>query len=79
MNELLESRTGPRPEFLGLSGIRGNLHWDALDTAYCDQHRQFDGPTFPTRRRVLPRGPGDRVLSRPTLLALDFDDIEIKC
>ncbi len=45
---------------------------------YCDQHREFDGLTFPTRRRVLPRGPGGRVLSRPTLLALDFDDIEIK-
>lgn len=45
---------------------------------YCDHHRQFDGLTFPTRRRVLPRGPGGRVLSRPTLLALDFDDIEIK-
>ncbi|MFE5877030.1 hypothetical protein ACFQ6H_17320 [Rhodococcus sp. NPDC056506] len=159
--EQLESRTDPRPEFFGLSGIRRNLHWDALDTAYfagyafwnylnapvlltrddiavtegepwqeagrqwrrlqatfapgidthcrqqtfyvdsgglirrhdfvaepvgkwakaalyCDQHRQFDGLTFPTRRRVLPRGPGGRVLSRPTLLALDFDDIEIK-
>ncbi|MFJ7724412.1 hypothetical protein ACIQYM_41070, partial [Rhodococcus erythropolis] len=151
----------PRPEFFGLSGVRRNLHWDALDTAYfagyafwnylnaplllardditvteaepwqesgqqwrrlqatfapeidthcrqqtfyvdngglirrhdfvaepvgswakaalyCDHHRQFDGLTFPTRRRVLPRGPGSRVLSRPTLLALDFDDIEIK-
>lgn len=45
---------------------------------YCDQHREFDGLTFPTRRRVLPRGPGGRVPSRPTLLALDFDDIEIK-
>ena len=33
---------------------------------------------FPTRRRVFPRGPGGRVLSRPTLLALDFDEIEIQ-
>lgn len=159
--EELGRRTDPRPEFFGLSGVRRNLHWDALDTAYfagyafwnylnaplllardditvaeaepwqesgqqwrrlqatfapeidthcrqqtfyvdngglirrhdfvaepvgswakaalyCDHHRQFDGLTFPTRRRVLPRGPGSRVLSRPTLLALDFDDIEIK-
>jgi len=159
--EELGSRTDPRSAFFGLSGVRRNLHWDALDTAYfagyafwnyltaplllardditvaeaepwqesgqqwrrlqatfapeidthcrqqtfyvdngglirrhdfvaepvgswakaalyCDQHREFDGLTFPTRRRVLPRGPGSRVLSRPTLLALDFDDIEIK-
>jgi hypothetical protein len=45
---------------------------------YCDQHRQFDGLIFPTRRRVFPRGFGGRVLSRPTLLALDFDEIEIE-
>nr|WP_279163518.1 hypothetical protein [Rhodococcus erythropolis] len=159
--EELGSRTNPRSAFFGLSGVRRNLHWDALDTAYfagyafwnyltaplllardditvaeaepwqesgqqwrrlqatfapaidthcrqqtfyvengglirrhdfvaepvgswakaalyCDQHREFDGLTFPTRVRVLPRGPGGRVLSRPTLLALDFDDIEIK-
>lgn len=45
---------------------------------YCDQHREFDGLLFPTRRRVLPRGPVGRVLPRPTLLALDFDTIEIE-
>jgi hypothetical protein len=45
---------------------------------YCDEHRQFDGLIFPTRRRVLPRGPGGRVLPRPTLLGLDFDEIEIE-
>jgi hypothetical protein len=45
---------------------------------YCSQYREFDGLVFPTRRRVLPRGPGGRVLSRPTLLALDFDDIEVE-
>jgi hypothetical protein len=27
---------------------------------------------------VFPRGPGGRVLARPTLLALNFDDIEIE-
>jgi hypothetical protein len=45
---------------------------------YCEQHRKFDGLLFPTRRRVLPRGPGGRAFSRPTLLALDFDEIEIE-
>ena len=44
----------------------------------CDRHREFDGLVFPTRRRVLPRAPGGRVLSRPTLLALDFDEIAIQ-
>jgi len=50
----------------------------ATAALYCSQHRDFDGLIFPTRRRVLPRGPGGRVLPRPTLLALDFDEIEIK-
>jgi hypothetical protein len=45
---------------------------------YCDGHCQFDGLIFPTRRRVFPRGPGGRVLSWPTLLALDFDEIELE-
>ena len=45
---------------------------------YCDQHHKFDGLLFPTRRRVFPRGPGGRVLARPTLLDLNFDDIEIE-
>jgi hypothetical protein len=49
----------------------------AAAALYCSQHRDFDGLIFPTRRRVLPRGPGARVLPRPTLLTLDFDEIEI--
>lgn len=159
--EQLDTRTDARSAFFGLSGIRRNVRWDPLDTAYfagyafwnyltapllltrddvtiaegqpwlksgqqwrrlqatfqtpldthcrqqtfyvdtdglirrhdfvaepignwakaalyCGQHREFDGLVFPTRRRVLPRGPGGRVLSRPTLLALDFDEIEIE-
>lgn len=159
--ECLDSRTDPRSAFSGLSGLRRNVHWDPLDTAYfagyafwnyltapfllsrddvtvtegepwqasgqrwrrlqatfpaalethcrqqifyvdpdglirrhdfvaepvgrwaaaalfCDQHREFDGLLFSTRRRVRPRGPGGRVLARPTLLALDFDEIEVE-
>lgn len=45
---------------------------------YCDRYRQFDGLTFPTRRRVFPRGPASKVLPRPTLLNLNFDEIEIQ-
>jgi hypothetical protein len=45
---------------------------------YCDRHRQFDGLTFPTRRRVLPRDPRGRALPRPNLLTLHFDEIEIE-
>jgi len=50
----------------------------ATAALHCSQHRDFGGLIFPTRRRVLPRGPGGRVLPRPTLLALDFDEIAIE-
>ncbi|MGB8405706.1 MAG: hypothetical protein WCE30_16700 [Mycobacterium sp.] len=50
----------------------------ATAALYCDRHRPFGGLIFPTRRRVRPRGPGGRALSRPTLLALDFDEIGIE-
>jgi hypothetical protein len=45
---------------------------------YCDDHRQFAGLVFPTRRRVLPRRPGGRSLRNPVLVALDIDRIEIE-
>jgi hypothetical protein len=45
---------------------------------YCDRHRQFDGLTFPTHRRVIPRGPRSSVLAHPILLDLNFDDIQIE-
>ncbi len=45
---------------------------------YCGEHRRFAGLTFPTRRRVYPRGPGDRALGHPILVALDIDDIEVE-
>lgn len=45
---------------------------------YCDHHRHFDGLVFPTRRRVYARGPGDRPLPGPTLVALDINHITIE-
>lgn len=50
----------------------------ATAALYCDQHREIDGLLFPTHRRVLPRGPGRRVLPHPILLDLRFDDIKIE-
>jgi hypothetical protein len=45
---------------------------------YSDNHREFDGLLFPTRRRVRPRGPGGRSLPGPVLVALDIERIEIE-
>lgn len=45
---------------------------------YCDDHRDVAGLVFPARRRVVPRGPGDRSLPGPVLVALDIDHIEIE-
>jgi hypothetical protein len=59
--------SSPTPSALGLT-----------PPLYCGQHREFDGLVFPTRRRVLPRGPGGLVLPRPTLLALDFDEVKVE-
>lgn len=44
---------------------------------YCDEHREVQGLTFPTHRRVLPRGLG-RVLPHPILLDLRFDEISVE-
>lgn len=51
--------------------------WAAAALHY-DGYRDFDGLVLPTRRRVRPRGPVGRVLPRPILLALDFDEIELE-
>jgi hypothetical protein len=42
----------------------------------CDDHREFDGIVFPTRRRVVPKGPTDHPLAGPTIVAIDLDGIE---
>lgn len=41
----------------------------------CGDYRRFGGLWAPTRRRVYPRGPGNRPLPFPTLVALDIHDI----
>jgi hypothetical protein len=45
---------------------------------YCNDHRDFAGLVFPTRRRVHPRGPRGRPVPHPILVALDIDQIEIE-
>lgn len=45
---------------------------------FCSNHRQVAGLVFPMRRRVQPRVIGGRTLRRPTLVALDIDEIEVE-
>ena len=158
--EEIESRERPRELFSGLSGLRRNLRWDALDLTYfagyamwnylttpylltregmdvdegeprvqdgeewrrlnatfpdsidthsrrqsfyfdpdgllrrhdytpdvisrfaraahlTDAHRQAGGLVFPTRRRVVPKGPRNRALPGPTLVSIELDEIEV--
>jgi hypothetical protein len=44
---------------------------------YCAAHREFNGLVFPTRRRVVPRGLGNRALPGPTLVSLELDRISV--
>jgi hypothetical protein len=41
------------------------------------EYRTFDGIAVPTRRRVVPRGPGDRPLPGPTLVWIEVDDFSL--
>lgn len=43
----------------------------------CDEHREFGGLVFPTRRRVVPRGLRGRPLRGPTIVSLELDSIEV--
>lgn len=44
---------------------------------HCDGHREIDGITVATRRRVLPRGRGGSPLPGPTLVWIRLDDIRL--
>jgi hypothetical protein len=45
--EVLESRPDPRPAFFGLSGLRRNLRWDALDSTYFAGYAMWNYLTTP--------------------------------
>jgi hypothetical protein len=45
---------------------------------YCSEHVDAGGLVFPTRRRVYPRGPGNRSLGFPTLVSLDLSELEVE-
>jgi hypothetical protein len=42
-----------------------------------DAHRESGGLVFPTRRRVVPKGSGNRPLPGPTLVSIELDEIEV--
>ena len=42
-----------------------------------DAHVEAGGLLFATRRRVRPIGPGNRIMPGPTLVSLDFSEIEV--
>ncbi|HEX6115896.1 MAG TPA: hypothetical protein VFY99_02270 [Solirubrobacterales bacterium] len=157
----ISERADPRPLFFGRSGLRRNLRWDALDTAYfagyamwnylttpllltraevevsegrpwtaprgerwrrldarfdpslhthsarqtfwvggdsllrrhdytaevvggwaraahrLERNRECAGLVFPTRRRVVPRGPANRGLPGPTLVWIELTDMDV--
>jgi hypothetical protein len=41
----------------------------------CDEHREYDGIVFPTRRRVYPRRRDGRPRPRPTLVWIDVESV----
>jgi hypothetical protein len=45
--EVVESRPRPRAEFSGFSGLRRNLHWDALDSVYFAGYAMWNYMTSP--------------------------------
>ena len=42
-----------------------------------EENREAGGLVFPTRRRVVPRGPANRALPGPTLVWIELTDIEV--
>jgi len=45
--DVLESRADPRQEFFGVSGLRRNLRWDPLDSAYFAGYAMWNYLTTP--------------------------------
>jgi hypothetical protein len=45
---------------------------------YCDDHARAGGLVFPTRRRVVPRGPTNRPLRGPTLVSIELSEIHVE-
>jgi hypothetical protein len=43
----------------------------------CGDHREAGGLVFPTRRRVVPKGPRGRPMRGPTIVSLELDSIEV--
>lgn len=43
----------------------------------CSAHREVEGLLLPTARRVVPVGPGGRVMPGPTLVRLELSEIEV--
>jgi hypothetical protein len=44
---------------------------------FCDRHQEIDGLVFPTRRRVVPKGPRGRPLGGPTMVWIELDSIAV--
>lgn len=45
---------------------------------YCADHVHADGLVFPTRRRAVPIGPGNRPLPVPTLVSIQLADVQVE-
>jgi hypothetical protein len=45
--EVIDARADPRPAFFGLSGLRRNLRWDPLDSAYFAGYAMWNYLTTP--------------------------------
>jgi hypothetical protein len=66
-------------------GLLGRLDYDpevfggwVRSAHLCAEHRDFDGLSFPTRRRVHPRRRDNRVRRFPTYVRLDIAQVELR-
>ena len=44
---------------------------------YCDDHKDFDGLVFPTKRRVYPRKRNNKPRGRPTIVWIELDEVRL--